>query len=401
MISSMRGGGSERQTLLLLKHLDRQRFAPHLYVTERAGELMASVPDDVPVHCFSDCQPTGDEKAGGPKSASRKTGKLYFPGRVLRQQVAHLRSLVTDQSIDVIYDRTFHMTLIAGQLRNIDRVSTIVSPPELALPLVESRFVGLKRRRLARGYHRSKAVVAVSEQSAQSARRYYGLGQRQVQVIHNPIDIDAIRQAAKAELSEPIERDESLTLACVGRMSSEKGHADLIDALAVTESTWPSDRPTITVWMIGDGPLRQQLASQAETKLSKHRVKFLGARRDAAALIQAANALVLPSHFEGLPNVVLEAMAIGTPVIATRAGGTVELQRDEPTILWADPMSPASLAQTILAFSHESPSSHGPSVDRSSPGPNAVSKRVSAAMQLVESHHDVRKTIKRIESLLS
>ena len=54
MISSMRGGGSEKQTLLLLRHLDPTRFRPHLYLTERAGELLDRVPDNIPVHAYCD-----------------------------------------------------------------------------------------------------------------------------------------------------------------------------------------------------------------------------------------------------------------------------------------------------------------------------------------------------------
>ena len=73
MISSMRGGGSEQQTLLLLRHLDRSLLTPHLYLTEKTGGLMARVPDDVTIHCFGDA----DTRGG-----------LYFPGRVMRRQWA-------------------------------------------------------------------------------------------------------------------------------------------------------------------------------------------------------------------------------------------------------------------------------------------------------------------------
>ena len=168
-------------------------------------------------------------------------------------------------------------------------------------------------------------------------------------------------------------------------MTIEKGQADLIEALALTESGWPSDQPAITLWMIGDGPLRTELMRQADTSLKIHQVKFLGIREDAASFIAAADALVLPSHFEGLPNVVLEAMALGTPVIATRAGGTIELERDEPTILWADPQAPSTLADSMTRFA----------ADR-----EGASRRTSAATRLVENYHDIEKTIRRIETLL-
>ena len=117
-----------------------------------------------------------------------------------------------------------------------------------------------------------------------------------------------------------------------------------------------------------------------------HQVEFLGTLPNAAAAIAAADALVLPSHFEGMPNVVLEAMALGTPVIATRAGGTVELERDEPTICWAQPSDPASLAAAIVQFA----------TDR-----EAAERRVAAARQLIAEHHDVAATTRVIEDLLA
>ncbi len=370
MISSMRGGGSERQTLLLLQHLDRSRFTPHLYLTDKAGSLLSQVPDDVPIHSFDDVA---------------SSGGVYFPGRVLSQQVNHLRGLIQRESIDVVYDRTFHMTLIAGPATRplgIRRVSTIVSPPHLALPLVENRFVWLKRRRLARAYHQSHQVVAVSQQAAQSAQQYYRLPADSLRVIPNPVDAESIRKAA---MKNRPPRDQRLTLVCVGRMTEEKGHRDLLSALQHTDSSWPADVPPIRLWLIGDGPQRDDLQQQWNAADCRHAVEFLGALDQPAAAIATADALVLPSHFEGMPNVVLEAMALGTPVIATRAGGTVQLERDQPTILWAPPKQPDQLASAILQFA----------TDRTS-----AERRAEAATRLIEQHHDVQATTRQIEQLL-
>ena len=238
MISSMRGGGSERQTLLLLKHLDRDRFVPHLYLTERAGDLLVDVPSDVVIHSFQDSAP--------------RSG-IYYPGRVLSQQIQHLRDVCQRESIAAIYDRTFLMTLIAGPAAaqlGVGRVSTIVSPPHLALPLVEQRFVGMKRRRLARAYRNSRAVIAVSGQAADSARRYYELADDSVRVIANPVDVAMLGEAA-TEPAPP--RDHRLTVVCVGRMTAEKGHRDLLSAIALTQSELPEDSQPAKFWLIGTG----------------------------------------------------------------------------------------------------------------------------------------------------
>ena len=368
MISSMRGGGSEQQTLLLLRHLNRDRFEPHLYVTERAGDLLEHIPNDVQVHSFED--------AG-------ETPGFYFPGRVMRHQIHHLQQLLRRESIDVIYDRTFHMSMIADPAARdvrIPRISTIVSPPARALPLVESRFVWLKHRRLSIAYRQSKHVIAVSQQAATSAEEYYRLPANSVSVIHNPVDQQSIEESA-AEFT--VEKHDGVTrLVCVGRMTSEKGHRDLIEAIGHLDSL--DECPDLRVTFIGDGPLRETLESQARG-IERHRIEFLGMQRNPLPYVAASDAFVLPSHFEGMPNVVLEAMALKIPVIATRAGGTIELERDKPTVFWSEPDDPDSLAAAILSFTSNSESANS---------------RVIAASQMVDQHHNAEKTTREIENLL-
>ncbi len=372
MISSMRGGGSERQVLLLLRHLDRQKFAPELYVTEPVGDLMSLVPSDVPVHAYED---------------TARFGGLYWPGRALSRQVHFLRDLIRDRDIDVVYDRTFHMSLIAGPAAKaigVPRISTIVSPPELALPAVETKFVWLKRRRLARAYRDSRTVVAVSRQAAASAESYYDLPTAAIQVIPNPVDVEQLRtDAAAGSLDD--ENDDRLTMVCVGRMTAEKGHHDLITAIELAETNWGAELPSLRLLMIGDGPLRAELQGRCSSRSERHQIEFLGVQANPAPFIAAADALVLPSHFEGMPNVVLEAMALGTPVIATRCGGTVELEHDQPTILWADPQHPPSLAAALISFAKD---------------PHSARVRAQNAQVMIDQYHDVHNTTRQIEALL-
>lgn len=369
MISSMRGGGSEQQTLLLLKHLDRSRFSPHLYLLNRDGELLDAVPNDVCIHAFDD---------------ESYESSFYIPGRVLQQQVRHLNQILTTNSIDVVYDRTFHMSMIAGQAckaRAIPRVSTIVSPPHHALPLVEQRFVSLKRRRLRKAYHVSYQVLAVSQAAADSAESYYSLPIGSVEVVPNPVET-----VVPTTETSPVDKSsaECLTFVSVGRMTAEKGHSDLIEAARIAQQNWTFERP-FRILLVGDGPLRSDLEQQASKIATPHRIDFTGRKNDVAHIIATSDALVLPSHFEGMPNVVLESMALETPVIATRAGGTVELERDEPTVLWAEPKNPRSLARALLDFAND---------------PTGANRRVLAATQLVRDHHDVTATTRRIEKYL-
>ncbi len=367
MISSMRGGGSERQTLHLLRSLDRDRFEPHLFLLEATGELLNRIPNDVTLHR---CE-----------AMDRSIG-MNYPGKILHRQSTALGKLLQRENIDVIYDRTFHMTMIAAKAAlntGVPRVSTIVSPPDLALPMVETKFIGLKKWRLAKAYRQAFRVIAVSQIAANSATRYYDLNPESLTVIPNPVPEIALDPTFRLPSHPP----DSCSLVCVGRMTAEKGHRELIQALRMLESGKESQK--IRVHLLGDGPLREELETLAN-RLTRHQVIFHGHRDNPCDWIAAADGLILPSIFEGMPNVVLEAMKIQTPVIATRAGGTAELQREEPTAFWADPKDAASLSIAIAEFVRH---------------PQRRKNHCEAAKRMVDTHHGLAKTTRKIESILS
>jgi glycosyltransferase involved in cell wall biosynthesis len=328
MISSLEGGGSERQVILLLEHLDRRFFAPELFVLRRGGSLEARLPADVPIHDFESAAPLG------------RTEKIrsYLPGGIHRQQVHFLTRLLRQREIDVIYDRTFHMSLIAGpssRQTGIPRVSTIVSPPSHAVPLNAGRFLFWKRRRLRRAYRDAAAVLAVSETTARDAADYYALPRQRFEVIPNPVDSRSLDDLVRSHPRPG--RGEGYTIACVGRMSAEKGQSDLILALDRLRSLDPAF-PLPKVWMVGTGPMRESLELEVERLGLGDRFEFIGQVRQPEPWIAAADLVCVPSHFEGFPNVMLEAMALGVPVLARAIDVTRTLGRlsNDPTIRGRD-----------------------------------------------------------------
>ena len=105
VLGSLSGGGAERQVVEILKHLDRSRFRPSLYLANRCGELLGEVPDDVAIHSFSD-RPTGTWQA----SLNRATKTTVIA------RWRHLAGVLADERIDVIYDRTFLATALLALL---------------------------------------------------------------------------------------------------------------------------------------------------------------------------------------------------------------------------------------------------------------------------------------------
>lgn len=345
MISSLDGGGSERQTLLLLKHLDRRRFVPELYLLHRTGSLLDEVPADVPIHCFEDASCRNDANQPQIRSSqswlqrslekiASRLKRLSFPGKVHRQQVADVARVLAQRQIDVIYDRTFHMTLIAGEAAlatGVPRVSTIVSPPSRAVPLNAGRFLSIKKRRLRKAYRDSAAVIAVSQPTARDAAAFYHLPRRRFHVAANPVDCDALDQIVAA--TPPPGRDQRYTIACVGRISIEKGQMELVEAVRKLRSDDPN-LPLPRVWMIGDGPLRASLQQRVRDNRLQDSIEFIGHVSQPAPWIAAADAVCITSYFEGFPNVMLESMALGVPVIARSIDVVRSLGRlaTDPTI---------------------------------------------------------------------
>ena len=128
-------------------------------------------------------------------------------------------------------------------------------------------------------------------------------------------------------------------LVAAGRLVSQKNHALAIRALRSV--------PGATLVILGEGPLRAELEDEARAQDVGDRVRFAGSRDDARAIIGAADALVVSSIWEGLPLVVLEALAAGTPIAATAVRGVRELLSDGENALLAPPGDAAALGVAL------------------------------------------------------
>lgn len=113
-------------------------------------------------------------------------------------------------------------------------------------------------------------------------------------------------------------------LGCVGRLSAEKGQAGVIRAVARLRESWADLR----VVFVGDGPDRSKLEGECRRAGLTGVIRFVGHHPNMLEVYGGLDALILNSRSEGLPNVVLEALALGVPVIATSVGGTPEVIRD-------------------------------------------------------------------------
>ncbi|HEX6039064.1 glycosyltransferase family 4 protein [Longimicrobium sp.] len=158
-----------------------------------------------------------------------------------------------------------------------------------------------------------------------------------VSVIYNGVDADACASAPPADLGLPAG---ALVVGCVGRMEPSKGLAELADAWPRVEAALPGAHLVIVGRGTFDAELRARLAGR--------RVLFTGHRADLPSVMAALDLLVLPSYSEGVPNVVMEAMAAGKPVLATAVSGVPELVVDGETGLLIPPRDADAIADGLI-----------------------------------------------------
>jgi len=175
---------------------------------------------------------------------------------------------------------------------------------------------------------RVDAIASVSEASKQDLEQYFGLSGDRLAVIPNatPIPEHLDRKKAKEKLGQELglPREADLLLH-VGAFTAEKNQIGLLDIFQ--EVRRQTDRE-LYLLLVGDGPLKGMVEAQSASLELSDRVFFLGNRPDVPDLLQAATLLLLPSTIEGLPGVILEAMAHRTPVVASPVGGIPEAIED-------------------------------------------------------------------------
>lgn len=371
VIGSLGGGGSERQIVNLLRHLDRARFAPALYLVERAGELLPEVPGDVPVFAYSD---------------RTRTARWNYPGRIHRLQVADLADVIRREKMGIVYDRTFQATLIAApaaRRAGVKRVSVIVSDPRSDVEHMAGRFLRMKRLLLARACRTADRVVAVSEGVRRSAIGWYRIPFEQIVTIPNPVDIERIDRLA-AEPGPQFEPGR-FHIVSAGRLQEEKGYRFLLEA--VRELVRHRGHREVCLHLLGQGRQETELRAFVHDEGLEEYVRFEGYQANPYPWFRSAQLVCLSSLYEGLPNVLLEAMACRVPVLATDCpSGPREILDDGLYGELVPPGSSAALAEAL---------------DDCIRNQGRWLARVPAARAHVEAHFALERRIGDLERLLT
>lgn len=325
ILPSLAGGGAERVILSLLRHLDRARFEPLLALVDgRRDDLAADLPTDV--------------------------APIDLRCRRLRHALPALVLLLRRLRPDVVLTTVGHLNLGLALLRPLlpRRTSSVARETVVQSEELRHRSAGGTWQNLyAYLYRRHDAIVCQSDDMQHDLVRNFGLPQELMIRIPNPVDVPRVRALAQPILRQP---GHVLQLVAAGRLVPQKGFDLLIGAIAALGD----DR--VHLMVLGEGPLRETLAAQIRELGLHARVQLAGYQRNPFPWIAGADAFVLSSRYEGFPNVVLEALACGTPVLALPApGGVREILDRMSGCVVADGMTQQALVDMLRRWLAQPP----------------------------------------------
>ena len=301
VLADLEPGGAQRVVLAVIRHLNREAFEPHLAIIDKTGPMGHDIPGDVPIH-------------------SLKAGRV-------RYALSGLLSLCRSLRPDTVFSTLPHLNLclIAGKVFFPSHTSLIVR--EANTPSLRLQHTGhprLYRFLYQTLYPHADCILCNAVYVKKDLERTFAFRPRKINVIPNPVDVERISQA---KLDGPRRYlAEGRNLVAVGRLDHQKGFDLLLKAFHHTLQKVPDLHLTI----VGDGPDKSLLRGIADELNIASAVAFEGYQENPYPFMAQADLLVSSSRWEGLPNVVLEALACGTPVVAFDCpGGTGEIIRDK------------------------------------------------------------------------
>ncbi|HEV7703046.1 MAG TPA: glycosyltransferase [Gemmatimonadaceae bacterium] len=262
---------------------------------------------------------------------------LIVPRRGYLRERSLIRGLCRSKAVNVVHTHGYRSDIVGGHAGREERVPIVTTVHGFTGGGMKNRaYEALQRY----AFRRFDAVVAVSQPQADQLRAG-GVSDHRIHVIPNALAPHAT-PLARAEARRALELPpEGLLAGWVGRISREKGVDIFIDAL-----TSIGDR-VIQGAILGDGPERPAEQARAES-IAPARFLWLGAVPDAARYFAAFDLFVMSSRTEGLPMVLLEAMAAGVPIVTTNVGGIPQLLSPAEGVL-VPPEDPKALASAMRA----------------------------------------------------
>ena len=328
LITALVVGGAEQTLVDLANNLDTERYDVVVWTIFDANPLESELDPEVQVRALSD---RGQIENGYVTGATSPLVYVTVPARFCYHAAVERPAIIQSfLFFDNMLARLAGLVCPATIITGVRAVPNDRSTLRTAVDRLTTRL--------------SDVVVSNSEAGARYAEDL-GAAPDDVTIIRNGRHVEQFRTADPGDVNAELGiDDDELVVGTVGRLIERKGHFELVTAWAEVERRVPEAR----LLVVGDGADRDAIEAHAEELGCADTIDFLGRRSDVPELLATMDVFAFPSHFEGLPGAVIEAMAAGRAIVATPVDGTAELLDGYRTGLFVPVDDPDTLAWGIV-----------------------------------------------------
>jgi len=316
-------------------------FGAEGVVLELSKEL-SRVGIDLYVGVFRNRQNPHTEVANGAKGYGLKTGVFPCNGRFDPKTVFLIREFAKEKGIDLIHSHGYKANFYSAMAASFTRLPLITTCHNWIGTGFKMKFYERLDKIILRRFNK---VIAVSDEIKREILNLW-LPKSKVSVISNGIDLNRFEGIGNNKIREELKIDPHCkVVGTIGRLTEEKGHIYLLQTAKEVLKRF-SDAIFL---IIGSGSLKEELEDQAKAMGLENKVIFTGVRRDIPEILNSIDVFVLPSLIEGLPMVLLEAMAAQKPIIATKVGEIPKILEQGKLGFLVKPKDVRGLADAIVS----------------------------------------------------
>ena len=310
-----------------------------------------------------------------------------------------LRNIIMEYQVDIVQTTLFWADIIGTVVAKLAKVPVVLSWETVTHDGNPYHYKWQRRAGYWFAMHFVDRVVAVSNEIKESLIRCRGLSEDMIQVIHYGVDLEKFfPNGTSSQFKEKLGfNNGEVAIAIIARLEEVKGHKYFIQAFRRLAQKYQE----VSTIFVGIGSQLVYLENMVHEAGLDGRIRFLGIRKDITEILNAIDIFVLPSIAgEGLPNVVLEAMACGKPVIATTVGGTAEAIKHGENgflVLPRDVTALAAALDTILSETEKIPW-YGHNARTIAENEFSLQKQISSFENLYNSLYQQKVLLKKAQS---